>query len=180
MRTFPLKTPNQDVKAMNTENEVAALARAAFQHARAGETSRLAWLVSSGLPVNLCNEKGDTLLMLACYYGHKEAARFLLESQADPDRPNDRGQTPLAGAAFMGDVLIAELLLDHGARVDGTGPDGKTALMFAAMFDRVAIIELLLVRGAQPERQDAEGRTALDYAHAMGARRAADRLAQLI
>jgi hypothetical protein len=163
---------------MDADTDVLALARTAFQHARAGDTGRLAWLISAGLPVNLCNEKGDTLLMLASYHGHGRATRLLLESKADPDKANDRGQTPLAAAAFMGDVAIAELLLEHGAQVDGAGPDGKTALMFAAMFDRVAVLELLLARGAEPERQDAEGRTALDYAHAMGAQRAAERLAQ--
>jgi uncharacterized protein len=38
-------------------------------------------------------------------------------------------------------------------------------------------MEELISRGAIPERRDAEKRTALDYARAMGAHRAAERLA---
>lgn len=172
-----MKTPSQQTQAMDADTEAVALARAAFQHARAGDTLRLAWLLNAGLPVNLCNERGDTLLMLASYHGHAEATGLLLEQRADPERANDSGQTPLAGAAFKGNLGIARLLLDFGARVDGAGPDGKTPLMFAAMFDRLEVLELLIARGAVTDRQDAQGRTALDYARAMGARRTADRLA---
>ena len=60
--------------------------------------------------------------------------------------------------------------------MDGAGPDGKTALFFAAMFDRVEAMEELLARGARPGHRDADQRTALDYAQAMGARRAVERL----
>ncbi|PTL78502.1 ankyrin repeat domain-containing protein [Vitiosangium sp. GDMCC 1.1324] len=174
-----MKTNTQESQAKVTDADVMNVARTAFQHARAGEAMSLAWLVTAGLPANLANEKGDTLLMLASYHGHVDATRALLLHGADPERTNDRGQTPLAGAAFKGDVTIARLLLDHGARVDGAGPDGKTALMFAAMFDRVEVLELLLARGAAPEFVDAEKRTALDYARAMGARRTAEKLAGL-
>ncbi|WNG45018.1 ankyrin repeat domain-containing protein [Archangium minus] len=174
-----MKTNTQDSQAMTMDADVMAVARSAFQHARAGDALLLARLVEAGLPVNLANEKGDTLLMLASYHGHVDATRTLLKHQADPERTNDRGQTPLAGAAFKGDVTIARLLLDHGARVDGTGPDGKTALMFAAMFDRLEVLELLLSRGAKPGQTDAEKRTALDYARAMGARRTTEKLAEL-
>lgn len=140
--------------------EVLALARAAFQHAREGNTGRLAWLVAAGLPVNLCNERGDTLLMLASYHGHLQATRLLLENKADPDRANDHGKTSLAGVAFKGDTAVARLL-------------------YAAMFDRVEVLELLLARGALPEQRDAEGRTALDYARILGAERAMSVLEQL-
>lgn len=173
-----MKTNTQESQTMVTDADVMAVARTAFQHARAGNSANLAWLVASGLPVNLANEKGDTLLMLASYHGHEDATRVLLEHGADPERTNDRGQTPLAGAAFKGDLTIARLLLDHGARVDGAGPDGKTALMFAAMFDRLEVLELLLSRGAAPEHTDADKRSALDYARAMGARRTTDRLTE--
>ena len=174
-----MKTCTQDSQTMETDPEVMAVARTAFQHARAGETSQLEWLLAVGLPPNLTNERGDTLLMLASYHGYRETTRVLLERKADPERLNDRGQTPLAGAAFKGNAAIARLLLDHGARVDGAGPDGRTALMFAAMFDRLEMVELLLAQGAAPERTDAEGRTALDCARAMGARRTEERLAKL-
>ena len=55
------------------------------------------------MPANLRNDKGDSLLMLACYHGHEEVVRLLLDHGGDTELSNDRGQTPLAAAAFKGD-----------------------------------------------------------------------------
>jgi ankyrin repeat protein len=140
-----------------------------FERARSGDADMLRRLVENGLPPNLRNHKGDTLLMLASYHGHLDASRALLELGADPNIVNDNGQTPLAGAGFKGNVAMAELLIAHGADVNAAGPDGKTALMFAAMFNRTAIVELLLGHGADPAAQDGNGVTALDVAQSMGA-----------
>jgi hypothetical protein len=175
-----MKTHSLDSQALELDVDLVTLARAAFQHSRAGETERMARLLSAGLPVNLCNERGDTLLMLASYYGNLDITRLLLEHRADPERTNDRGQTPLAGAAFKGDIVVAKLLLDYGARVDGKGPDGRTALMTAAMFDQLEVVKLLVERGASTESRDARGFTALDYARAMGAQNTASWLEQFL
>ena len=58
--------------------------------------------MEAGVPANLCNDKGDTLVTLAAYHGHPQTVSVLLEHGADSDRTNDRGQTPLAGAVFKG------------------------------------------------------------------------------
>lgn len=71
-----------------------------FGFARGGETTRLAAYVDAGVPANLTNDNGDTLVMLAAYHGHPGTVAALLERGADPDRLNDRGQSPLAGATF--------------------------------------------------------------------------------
>ncbi|KQT61451.1 hypothetical protein ASG52_00745 [Methylobacterium sp. Leaf456] len=147
-----------------------AFAARVFQYARMGHAEELAGLFAQGLPANLRNDKGDSLLMLAAYNGQTEAARVVLEAGGDPELANDRGQTPLAGAAFKGDAGIVDLLLDRGAAVDGTADGARTALMLAAMFDRVAIVERLLARGADPARRDASGMNAAELARQMGAR----------
>lgn len=165
-----------------TPEEYAAfqeLATRAFNAARSGDTAELGSFLDAGMPANLTNEKGDTLLMLASYHGHVDATRLLLEKGADPERRNDRGQTPLQGAAFKGEMEIAALLLDHGAAVDGAGEDGRTALMMAAMFDRVAMIDLFVERGADIHRTAADGVTAKGAAEKMGAEKAVERLAAL-
>ncbi|WP_375465671.1 ankyrin repeat domain-containing protein [uncultured Methylobacterium sp.] len=146
-----------------------AFAGRVFQYARMGHAAELAGLFGQGLPANLRNDKGDSLLMLAAYNGQVEATRVILEAGGDPELANDRGQTPLAGAAFKGDAAVATLLLAHGAAVDGTGDGSRTALMTAAMFDRTEIVALLLAHGADPDLRDAEGRSAADMARAMGA-----------
>jgi uncharacterized protein len=153
-------------------------AREVFDTARRGEAATLAGLIDQGLPPNLRNEKGDTLVMLASYHGHANAVRALVQRGADPNLRNANGQTPLAGAAFKGYLDVIGALLDNGADVEGASPDGRTALMVAAMFDRTDIVDLLLARGANPAAQDSAGRTALDAANAMGAAQAVARLAQ--
>jgi ankyrin repeat protein len=155
--------------AAQLDDDTLAFVRRVFQFARTGEAGELATLLGQRLPPNLRNERGDSLLMLACYHGHLDAARTLLEHGADPEIMNDAGQTPLMGVAFKGDLALATLLLERGAQVDHSGPNGKTALMFAAMFDRVDIARLLLAHGADPRRVDADGNGILDAARKMGA-----------
>ena len=152
------------------------LARQVFQWVRAGDLAAVVPLLQQGLPPNMRNEQGDSLLMLAAYHGHVDLTRALLEAGADPELANDRGQTPLAGAAYKGFTGIARVLLDHGAQVDGHGPDGRTALMVAAMFDRIDVIDFLLERGADRSRRDVGGITATEAAQRMGASRAEERL----
>ena len=75
------------------DEDTLAFARKVFEHARAGRAQELAELLDMGLPPNLLNENGDSLLMLACYHGHADAARALLAHGGDPALANDRGQT---------------------------------------------------------------------------------------
>lgn len=82
--------------------EVVELATKIFDLARRGQTEELVAYVDAGVPANLTNDRGDSLLMLAAYHGHADAVRALLARGAEADRINDRGQTPLAGAAFKG------------------------------------------------------------------------------
>lgn len=72
---------------------------------------------SSGIPPNLTNHKGDTLLMLAAYHGHAETTKMLLDKGADPNVLNDRGQSPIAGAVFKGSDDVVRLLFERKADV---------------------------------------------------------------
>lgn len=155
------------------DDEALAFAARVFQLARDGDPMELRDLLAQGLPPDLRNDKGDSLLMLAAYNGNEGAVRALLEHGADPDLRNDMGQVPLAGVAFKGELVIAELLLDAGAAVDGPAETDRTPLMAAAMFDKVDIVEALLKRGADPNRKDGGGVSALDLACSTGADRAA-------
>lgn len=154
------------------DDDTIAFAGRVFDMARRGRTEALSELLAMGLPPNLRNDKGDTLLMLAAYHGQAETVRALLAVGADPEVGNDRGQTALAAACFKGDEAAVEALLARAA-VNGRGGDGRTALMTAAMFNRTAIVELLLLHGADPLLQDPAGRSAQALAEAMGAADAA-------
>ncbi|MFC4586824.1 ankyrin repeat domain-containing protein [Sphaerisporangium corydalis] len=99
--------------------------------AREGRTAELCAYVEAGVPANLGNDKGDTLLMLAAYHGHAETVSVLASLGADPGRANDKGQTPLAGAVFKKEPEVVRALLEAGADpYDGAPSAAETARMF--------------------------------------------------
>ncbi|MCB5911400.1 ankyrin repeat domain-containing protein [Streptomyces pinistramenti] len=111
--------------------EVLQLAAKVFDLARHGDTDTVAAYVDAGVPANLTNDKGDSLVMLAAYHGHASTVEALLRRGGDADRPNDRGQTPLAGAVFKGEDEVIRVLLAHGADpAAGTPSAVDTARMF--------------------------------------------------
>lgn len=162
-----------------TDDEFAELASQLFDLARHGDAPALQRLLDKGLPPNVRNQNGDTLLMLASYHGHIDAVKTLLAAGADANMPNDKNQLPLAGAAFKGDLGVAKVLVSKGAEVNGCAADGRTALMMAAMFNRTDFVTFLLEQGADPQARDAAGMNALGAAHAMGAQDTATLLANL-
>lgn len=101
--------------------------------ARSGDAETLAAYIDAGVPVNLTNTNGDTLVMLAAYYGHEGTAVELIERGADVDRHNNRGQTPLAGAVFKNETAIIDLLLSADADPLAGSP---SALETARFFER--------------------------------------------
>ncbi|MFF0227663.1 ankyrin repeat domain-containing protein [Streptomyces sp. NPDC004629] len=123
--------------------DVVELATKIFDLARQGRTEALVAYLDAGVPANLTNDRGDTLVMLAAYHGHAEAVRALLARGADADRANDRGQTPLAGAVFKDEPEVIRALLDGGADPAAGTP---SAVDTARMFCRTELLELF---GAQ-------------------------------
>lgn len=123
--------------------EVVELAAKVFDLARRGDADALAAYVDAGVPANLSNDRGDSLLMLAAYHGHAPAVAALAGRGADPDRANDRGQTPLAGAVFKGEDEVIKALLDAGADPAAGTP---SAVDTARMFGKADLLELFGTR----------------------------------
>ena len=151
------------------DQEIIDFAQEVFKLARTGDAQTLARLLQKGLPPNMSNHKGDTLLMLAAYHGHVDATKALLDAGAEPDRYNDLAQTPLGASTFKGHLSIVELLLSHGAQPGFAPPGGKTSLMFAAMFNRLDIVKVLVARDIAIDTKSSEGLSALELARSMGA-----------
>ncbi|MFD3996493.1 ankyrin repeat domain-containing protein [Streptomyces sp. NPDC058548] len=119
--------------------EVIELASKVFDLARTGDADALAAYVDAGVPANLTNDKGDSLVMLAAYHGHAAAVSALLARGADADRANDRGQTPLAGAVFKGEDAVVRALLAGGANPEAGTP---SAVDTARMFGKAELLDL--------------------------------------
>lgn len=122
------------------DDDTLALAQRVFDLARNGATDELAGLLAAGLPVNLTNDKGDTLLMLAAYQDHPDTVELLLEHGADPARVNDRGQTALAAAVFRRSEASVRTLLAYGADPELGSPSAREV---AVVFDLPDMLALL-------------------------------------
>ncbi|MBX7554511.1 ankyrin repeat domain-containing protein [Streptomyces sp. NPDC004232] len=119
--------------------EVVELATKIFDLARQGQTEALVAYVDAGVPANLTNDRGDSLVMLAAYHGHAATVRELLARGAAADHVNDRGQTPLAGAVFKGEAEVIKALLAGGADPAAGTP---SAVDTARMFGKTELLEL--------------------------------------
>ncbi len=125
-----------------TEDELDLL-RSMFDLARTGDTRGLVEAIDAGIPVNLTNSAGDSLLILAAYHDHPDTVGALLERGADTGRVNDRGQTALGAAVYRRSERSVTLLLDAGAD-PALGP--RSALDVARFFDLPEMLALLTAR----------------------------------
>ncbi|WP_320066277.1 ankyrin repeat domain-containing protein [Micromonospora sp. RTGN7] len=123
--------------------ETLAFAHRMFDLARGGVTDELSANVDAGLPVNMTNDKGDTLLILAAYHNHQDTVAALLARGADHGRINDRGQTALAAAVFRQNAETVRALLAAGADPAHGGPSAEETARF---FDLPEMLALLTAR----------------------------------
>jgi ankyrin repeat protein len=124
--------------------QLVELATKIFGFARAGDAANLGAYLDAGTPVNLANDKGDSLLMLAAYHGHADTVAMLLARGADPNLANDKGQTPLAGAVFKNEIAVVRALVGGGADPNAGQP---TAVDTARMFGKSDLLDLFGARG---------------------------------
>lgn len=68
--------------------------------------------------IEVANRHGHTCLMIACYKGHFDIAKYLIEITANVNRKSVKGNTALHDCAESGSLDIMKLLLDHNAKMD--------------------------------------------------------------
>lgn len=108
--------------------------------ARTGDTAALAEMLDAGVPVNLANAAGDTLLILAAYTVHPATVSMLLDRGAQTGRVNNRGQTALGAAVFRQSAPVVATLLAAGA---DPGAGSPSAVEIADFFDLPAMTAML-------------------------------------
>ncbi|WP_442934457.1 ankyrin repeat domain-containing protein [Micromonospora sp. CPCC 205546] len=111
-----------------------------FDLARDGVTAELADYVDAGLPVDMTNDKGDTLLILAAYHARPDTVAALLARGADHSRTNDRGQTALAAATFRSSTEAVRALLAAGADPHHGSPSAVETARFFDLPDMLALL----------------------------------------
>ncbi|WP_080793780.1 ankyrin repeat domain-containing protein [Corynebacterium pacaense] len=121
-------------------DDVQELVTRLFGYAREGgaeAAAQLAGYIDNGVDVDIMNQDGNTLVMLAAYNGHTDVLGVLLDRGGDVNRLNDRNQSPLAGAVFKKEDAVIDLLMDHGADPLAGRP---SALDTAVMFERPDLV----------------------------------------
>ncbi|KAL2628816.1 hypothetical protein R1flu_013502 [Riccia fluitans] len=95
------------------------------------------------------NRAGWTALHLACFYGHGEIVRTLLNAGANIEVRNNSGNTPLQMACLKGNVDIAKTLLNSGADIHAESYDKGTCLDYAQEWGGEEMVDFLLLWAAR-------------------------------
>jgi uncharacterized protein len=129
-----------------------------FEAAAVGKVDRLRELLDDDPSLaNAWAEDGYQPLGLASFFGHLEAARFLVERGAEVNSAsrNEMKVMPLHSAAATRDPAaryeLAKLLLEHGADPNARQQDEFTPLMAAEAHGDDRLRELLVRHGAEPK-----------------------------
>ena len=139
--------------------------------AQTGNTARLRELLDHNRDfATMPDLAGCTPLHYAAWFGHLDAARYLLSIKADVAAisMDPLRNQPLHAAATAGHAAIVELLLDAGADPNAEQSGQWTALHGAAEKGHAAVVRLLLERGAAPARRSYSGATPLALARERG------------
>lgn len=113
--------------------------------------------------VNAIDDNGTSLLILACYRGNQEVAKFLIPSGADLNYVSDNG-TALMACVFKSEFELADELIKNKANLDLTDANGISALMLAVQIKNVEMVKKLVNAGANKALKCKQNKTAFEYA----------------
>ena len=112
--------------------------------------------------VDLVNKDGFSPLILACYRGNNEVAKFLIDKGCNVNQKSSMG-TPLMAAVVKGNMEMIAVLLNNKADINGTDENGVTALIYAVQFVNREAVKILLKNKADKTKIDKQGKTAFEY-----------------
>jgi ankyrin repeat protein len=135
-----------------------------FDVARKGSLSEIKLLFGKDKSVvNAIDEKGSSMLILACYRGNQDVAKFLIQNGADLNYVSVNG-TALMACVFKSEFELVDELLKKNINLDLTDTNGQTALMLAVQFINVGMVKKLVFAGANKALKCKQDKTAFEYA----------------
>lgn len=138
-----------------------------FEAAAFDDTTRLAELIAAHQwVVNSWSADGWQPLHLAAYFGRAEAARILLDAEADVAEPsrNELAVQPLHAAAAGKHSELVWILIASDAPVHARQRGGWTPLHSAAANGDLESVRALLSAGADSAAANDDGRTPIELA----------------
>ncbi len=142
-----------------------------FEAAAIGRTTHLVRLLARQPDlVNAYADDGFQPLGLACFFGHAEAAEYLVRAGATVNSAskNDLHVVPLQSAAAGRHASIVKMLLKAGAQPTVRERGGFTPLHAAAEHGDVEILQMLIFAGADLQSKSDNGLLPVDIAEAGG------------
>jgi hypothetical protein len=124
--------------------------------------------LSSGVNLEVKDERGWTPLLIATANGKGSLAQLLINSGARLIARDINGFTPLHWAAFLGMSNIVVLLISKNADVNSQSKFKWTPLMQACTRGHQSVCSLLIAAGANLDLKNSDGSTALDIATSKG------------
>jgi ankyrin repeat protein len=113
--------------------------------------------------VNAIDDKGSSMLILACYRGNHEVAQFLIDNGADLNYVSNNG-TALMACVVKSEFQLVDELLKKKVNLDLTDTNGVTALIFAVQLNNVQMVKKLVNAGANKDLKCKQNKTAFEYA----------------
>lgn len=135
-----------------------------------GEIKTVSGWLDRGLDVNTTDKLGNTILMLATRFGHRDMVTMLIERKAQVQRRSPAGDSALMMASLRGDVAMMDVLVKAGAEINH---DGWTPLHYAAFEGSAEAARYLLSKGAEKNAVAPNGYTPLMIAARNGKAEAA-------
>ena len=115
---------------------------------QSGDIATLKKFLDEGVPVDLTDEEGWSLLHHAAALGQVEVISLLHEKGCHVDMLDNEGRTPLHYAATNGDIETIRLLIAMDSNVNSVDNEGNTPLKWSVMCEQNAAIgELTKHRG---------------------------------
>lgn len=134
------------------------------------DIDRLKELIGKNADINVIDDYGDPLLIIALHKKYFEIFRNLVQFGVNVNLKDKKGQTALHHAAANGYFDIAELLIaNYGslAEIDIYGNQPLWTAVFNVKKDLAGlnIVELYLKNGANKNHKNNAGRSPLDFAN---------------
>ena len=123
---------------------------------QSGDIATVKKFLDEGVPVDLTDEEGWSLLHHAAALGQVEVINLLCEKGCRVDLIDNEGRTPLHYAAINGDIEIIRLLIEMGNNVNSVDNEGNTPLKWSVMCEQNAAIEELTKHGGTFEVEEME------------------------
>jgi len=101
-------------------------------------------LLESNCNINAKDKYGDTGLIWACFYGHKEIVSILIKAKSDLNIQDEDGYTGLIWACEIGHKEIASMLIKAKCDINVQNKYGRTSLILACnRYHKDIIVELV-------------------------------------